>query len=88
MGVEHGGWCVGCCWGLMLAIFALGVMSIAWMVIVAALIFAEKVLPRGDRLTWVVGVALLALAVWIAVDPGSVPFLVQPSSGRMGDMQM
>src|SRR5437764_1303008 len=81
MGVEHGGWCVGCCWGLMLALFAVGVMSVAWMVIIAAAIFVEKVLPRGERLTWPLGVALLALAVWVAVSPGSVPWLVQPGGG-------
>jgi predicted metal-binding membrane protein len=78
MGVEHGGWCLGCCWGLMLALFAVGVMSVAWMVIVAALIFVEKVLPRGERLTWVLGAVLLGLAVWVASSPGSVPWLVQP----------
>jgi predicted metal-binding membrane protein len=86
MGVEHGGWCVGCCWGLMLALFAVGVMSIAWMVIVSAAIFVEKVLPRGERLTWALGALLVGLALWIAVDPGSVPWLVQPNG--MGDMQM
>src|SRR5437763_8097303 len=87
MGAEHGGWCVGCCWGLMLALFAVGVMSIAWMVIVSAAIFVEKVLPRGERLTWLLGAALLALAVWIAVSPGSVPWLVEPG-GDMGAMQV
>jgi len=86
MGAEHGGWCVGCCWGLMLALFAVGVMSIAWMVIIAAAIFVEKVLPRGERLAWALGALLLGLAVWIAVDPGSVPFLVQPDG--MADMSM
>ena len=45
MGVKHGGWCVGCCWALMASLFALGVMSIAWMAFVAALIAAEKTLP-------------------------------------------
>jgi predicted metal-binding membrane protein len=86
MGVEHGGWCVGCCWGLMLALFAVGVMSIAWMVIIAAVIFVEKVLPRGERLTMPLGLLLLGLAVWVAVSPGSVPWLVQPND--MGGMQM
>ena len=85
MGVEHGGWCVGCCWGLMLALFAVGVMSIAWMVIVAAAIFVEKVLPRGERLTWAVGALLVGLAIWVALAPGSVPWLVEP--GQMGGMQ-
>ena len=86
MGVEHGGWCVGCCWGLMLALFAVGVMSIAWMVIIAAAIFVEKVLPRGDRLTMPLGLLLLGLAIWVAVSPGGVPWLVQPND--MGGMQM
>jgi predicted metal-binding membrane protein len=83
MGAEHGGWCVGCCWGLMLALFAVGVMSIAWMVIIAAAIFVEKVLPRGERLTWPLGALLIGLATWIAISPGTVPFLVQPGSGSM-----
>jgi predicted metal-binding membrane protein len=87
MGVEHGGWCVGCCWGLMLALFAIGVMSIAWMVVISAAIFIEKVLPRGERLTWALGAFLLALAIWVAADPGSVPWLVQPGGG-MGGMNM
>ena len=63
MGLEHGAWCLGCCVGLMLALFAVGVMSIAWMAVVAALIFAEKVLPFGARLTAPVAVALVALGV-------------------------
>jgi len=88
MGVEHGGWCVGCCWGLMLALFAVGVMSIAWMVIIAALIFVEKVVPRGERLTPVLGVVLLGLAIWVAVAPGSVPWLVQPGAADMSGMNM
>jgi predicted metal-binding membrane protein len=78
MGVEHGLWCVGCCWALMLVLFAVGVMSLTWMVIVAAVIFAEKVLPLGDRLTTVFAVALVGLGIWIAVAPGSVPFLTEP----------
>jgi uncharacterized membrane protein len=45
MGAQHGAWCVGCCWALMASLFALGVMSIAWMASVAALIAVEKTLP-------------------------------------------
>jgi predicted metal-binding membrane protein len=50
MGIEHGAWCVGCCWALMATLFALGVMSITWMVVIAALIAGEKLLPwkRGQ----------------------------------------
>ena len=83
MGGEHGFWCVGCCWGLMLALFALGVMSLFWMAAIGAVIFAEKVLPFGGRLTRLLALAFVALGLWIALDPGSVPGLVEP-----GGMQM
>ena len=45
MGSRHAGWCLGCCWALMAALFALGVMSLTWMAFVAALIALEKTLP-------------------------------------------
>jgi len=80
MGAEHGAFCVGCCWGLMLALFALGVMSLFWMAVVAAVILAEKLVPAGDRLTRVFAVALVALGVWVAAAPASVPGLVEPNS--------
>ncbi len=87
MGFEHGGYCVGCCWGLMLILFVLGVMSLVWMTLVAGLIFAEKVLPFGHRLTSVFAVAFIAAGIWIAVAPASVPGLRQPTQMQM-DMQM
>ncbi len=80
MGVEHGVYCLGCCWGLMLALFAVGVMSLFWMAVVAAVILVEKVAPRGRQLSLVSAVALVALGVWVAADPASVPGLVQPNS--------
>ena len=45
MGARHGAWCVGCCWALMASLFALGVMSIVWMAVVAGLIAFEKLIP-------------------------------------------
>ena len=45
MGTRHGLWCIGCCWALMASLFALGVMSVAWMLLVAAMIATEKLLP-------------------------------------------
>jgi predicted metal-binding membrane protein len=80
MGMEHGAWCAGCCWGLMVILFALGVMSVTWMLVVAAVVFAQKVLPFGARLAWPLAAALVALGIWVAVDPGSVPWLVQPAT--------
>jgi predicted metal-binding membrane protein len=78
MGGEHGAYCVGCCWGLMVILFALGVMSLLWMAIVASLIFAQKVLPRGERLTVPFAVAFVALGIWVAAAPDRVPGLTRP----------
>ena len=62
MGARHGAWCVGCCWALMAALFALGVMSLAWMAFVAALIALEKTLPWRRVATWGTAAVLLVLA--------------------------
>jgi predicted metal-binding membrane protein len=88
MGAEHGLFCVGCCWGLMVALFAVGVMSLFWMVVVAAVIFAEKVLPYGLRLSRLFAVALVVLGIWIAAAPGSVPGLTDPDAPGSPSMQM
>jgi predicted metal-binding membrane protein len=80
MGVTHGSYCLGCCWGLMLLLFALGVMSLFWMALVAALIFAQKLLPFGQRLPYAFALVFTALGVWVAAAPGSVPQLTQPNS--------
>ena len=88
MGFTHGLYCVGCCWGLMIVLFSLGVMSLVWMAAIAAVIFAEKVLPYGERLTRVIGVAFVALGIWIAFWPGSVPGLTDPSEDMAPSMQM
>ncbi len=80
MGIEHGAWCIGCCWALMVLLFAVGVMSITWMVLVAAIVFAEKVLPIGEQVAKVIAVVLIALGIWVAVAPGSVPGLTRPGT--------
>jgi predicted metal-binding membrane protein len=80
MGFEHGAYCVGCCWGLMLILFALGLMSIVWMLVVGGLIFAEKVLPFGERLSRALPVAFLIVGLWVAAAPGSLPGLTQPGA--------
>jgi predicted metal-binding membrane protein len=78
-GLDHGVDCVVCSGALMVVLFALGVMSLVWMVVVAAAIFAEKVLPLGQRLSRVVAVTLVILGIWVAVSPSSVPGLTDPS---------
>ena len=80
MGSRHGGWCLGCCWALMAALFALGVMSLTWMAFVAALIALEKVVPWGRAVRWGTAAVLLALAFMVVVAPHDVPGLVIPGS--------
>ncbi|MGO4860054.1 DUF2182 domain-containing protein [Arthrobacter sp. 2MCAF14] len=73
LGLEHGAWCVACCWALMVALFALGVMSVGWMAVVGAFIALEKMLPWKRIANRLVAVALALIAVAIAVAPGMVP---------------
>jgi predicted metal-binding membrane protein len=67
MGVENGLWCAGCCVGLMAALLLLGMMSVTWMVLVAAAIFAEKATRIGIGASRGVAVALgLGAVLWIS----------------------
>jgi predicted metal-binding membrane protein len=89
MGGEHGLYCVGCCWGLFIILFAVGVMSLFWMAVIAAVIFVEKVVPHGNRLSRLFAVAFVALGIWIAAAPSSVPGLTEPQIGSdRGQMPM
>jgi predicted metal-binding membrane protein len=88
MGARHAGWCLGCCWALMAALFALGVMSLTWMALVAALIVLEKTLPWRRAATWGTAAVLLALAIGVAASPGDVPGLVVPGGDSRPAMTM
>jgi predicted metal-binding membrane protein len=81
MGLRNGAWCVGCCWALMAALFALGVMSIVWTAVVAAVIALEKTLPWRRGVRWGTAALLLALGVLVLVDPAAVPALTVPGAG-------
>jgi predicted metal-binding membrane protein len=63
LGLEHGLWCAGCCWALMLILVAVGSMSLAWAAGIAAVVLVEKVAPSGDRLARLGGIVLIVLAV-------------------------
>jgi len=80
MGVEHGAWCIGCCWALMAALFVIGVMSVPWMAFVAALIAAEKLLPWRRAAVGTVTALLITLALGVAFVPERVPGLTVPGS--------
>jgi predicted metal-binding membrane protein len=89
MGFLHGLYCVGCCWGLMVVLFAVGVMSLFWMALIAVLIFAEKVFRVGPRLAPVIGILLVAMGLWIALAPTTVPGLHAPAEkSDMSGMKM
>ena len=65
MGIVHGSYCLGCCWALFAVLVAAGVMSLAWMLLLTLVVFAEKVLPGGRRTSQVVGIALLVLGLGV-----------------------
>jgi predicted metal-binding membrane protein len=78
MGFEHGTYCVGCCSGLMVVLFAVGLMNLGWTVLLAAVIFAEKVIPRGPIIGKLAGLAfvlfgLISLATPLLYRPVGVP---------------
>jgi predicted metal-binding membrane protein len=85
-GLAHGLDCLGSSAGLMAVLFMLGVMSIFWMAVVAAAILAEKVLPRGPQLVPLFAVALVALGIWVALSPASVPGLTEPGGSPSMEM--
>jgi predicted metal-binding membrane protein len=88
VGVLHGAWCVGCCWALMGALFALGVMSLGWMAFIAALIAVEKLLPWRAVANRGIALLLLVIGLAVAITPSKVPGLTLPDSPEaMGAMQ-
>ena len=73
MGVQHAAYCLGCCWLLFVLLFPLGIMNLAAMGVITALIFAEKSTPWGMRIASSLGVALVAFGIVVAVLPSSLP---------------
>ncbi len=69
MGAEHGAYCVGCCWVLMLLLFAVGVMNLLWVAAIAALVLAQKLFPAGRLLSRIGGIVLMAWGTMIALNP-------------------
>ncbi|HEX4733467.1 MAG TPA: DUF2182 domain-containing protein [Thermoleophilaceae bacterium] len=85
LGATHGAWCAGCCWGLMATLFALGVMSVGWMVFIAALIAVEKLWPSRLAANWSVTAVLLVVGVALLAHPAAVPGM--PDAGAQMHMQ-
>ena len=66
LGVRHGAFCVGCCWALMLLMFAVGAGNVGWMLALAVVMSIERNLSWGRHISPLVGFALLAWGGWIA----------------------
>lgn len=69
MGVRHGIYCLGCCWGLMLLLFVGGVMNLLWIAALALFIFIEKLAPGGERLGRAAGVPLVVFGIALLLKP-------------------
>ena len=83
LGIRYGTWCLGCCWALMAALFALGVMSLGWMALITVFIVAERLLPWPSAARGAVALSLLALGLGVAFFPADVPGLAEPAGGGM-----
>ena len=73
MGIEHGVYCLGCCWLLFALLFPLGMMNIAAMALLTALIFAEKALPHGRLIAAFAGVGLIIYGALVVLTPSLLP---------------
>jgi predicted metal-binding membrane protein len=65
MGLDHGLYCLGCCWALMLVMFVAGVMNLLWMAALTVLMALEKIVRRGELLARGAGAALVVAGVWL-----------------------
>ncbi len=73
MELEHGAYCLGCCWLLFVILFPLGIMNIAVMALVTTLIYAEKVLPIGRQISQLAGIGLIVYGVLVMFLPAALP---------------
>ena len=69
MGWAHAWYCVGCCWALMGVLVVAGAMGLPWVLLIACIVAAEKLLPGGERIAQVTGGLLAVLGVAIAIRP-------------------
>jgi predicted metal-binding membrane protein len=76
MGVIHGAYCLGCCWALFAVLVAAGVMSVGWMLLLTLVVFVEKVMPLGQRISAGIGIGLAALGVLIASGAAWMPWAI------------
>ncbi len=83
VGIYHGAYCLGCCWSLMIVMVAVGVMNLAWMAGLAAVILLEKTWRFGEELGTAFGIGLIVFAFFVSWNPELLPGL-----HLMGDTPM
>ena len=88
MGIEHGAYCLGCCWLLFVILFPLGIMNLVAMALVTALIFAEKSLSLGRRISWLAAGVLVVYGALVIFVPEALPGTPSPSVPPPGDPPM
>jgi len=91
VGINHGAFCLACCWALMGILIAVGLMNLAAMVVLSAVVLAEKTSTWGPRLTRLIGVAAFALAIAVVLRPSIAGGLYQtplPNGGMPNKMTM
>lgn len=75
VGLYHGLYCIGCCWGLMVVLITVGVMNLAWMAVIAVTVLLEKSWSQGRALSRIVGAALIVFAFFAPGNPVLLPGL-------------
>jgi len=81
LAVEHAGYCIGCCWALMIVLVAAGAMALNWALLIAVVVLVEKVVPRGELTSRITGVALIVLGVAVVTHPDLVQMLHPNTTG-------
>jgi predicted metal-binding membrane protein len=72
MGAVHGIYCFGCCWGLMVILFVMGIMHLGWMAALGALILLEKIVPRGKWISRTIGAVFVVIGLVVALFPDAL----------------
>jgi predicted metal-binding membrane protein len=65
MGLKHGGYCLGCCWALMVLLFVFGVMNLLWVACISGFVLLEKITSANQWFSRLGGLVLIVWAEWI-----------------------
>jgi predicted metal-binding membrane protein len=67
MGLQHGNFCVGCCWLIMTLLFVAGVMNLLWVATITAYVLFEKIIPQGYWVSRAIGLLIIVWGTWIII---------------------